>query len=93
MKLEDKIYWGRAVGGCLLGLFTTILRIDRFGSVIAILLAVAVYIISALFLRVFINSESRSLLGRKLYLTGSGTYGALWLLSWILSYNLLPAPQ
>jgi len=89
LKLEDKIYWGRAAGGCMLGLFTTILRIDRFGSVTAILIAVAVYIISALFLRVFINSETRLLLGRKLYLTGSGTYGVLWLLSWIFSYNLL----
>lgn len=89
LKLEDKIYWGRALGGCILGLLTTILRIDRFGSVVAILIAVAVYIVSAFILRVFINSETRSTLGRKLYLSGSGTYGALWLIAWVFSYNLI----
>lgn len=89
MRLEDKIYWGRALGGCVLGLLTTLLRIDRLGSIIAVFTAISVYLISALCLRAFMSTESRSTLGRKIYFTGSGTYGALWLLAWILSHNLL----
>lgn len=89
LKLEDKIYWGRAIGGCILGSLTTILRIDRFGSIAAIFIAVAIYIVSAIVLRIFIDSKTRTVLGRKLYLTGSGTYGALWLLTWIFSHNLV----
>lgn len=89
LKLEDKIYWGRAFGGCVLGLLTTVLGIDRFGSIVAIMIAVLVYLVSAILLRILMSAESRSKLGRKIYLTGSGTYGALWLLAWILSHNLL----
>ncbi|MEN2974292.1 MAG: hypothetical protein ABDH32_01790 [Candidatus Caldarchaeales archaeon] len=93
MKLEDKIYWGRAVGGCLLGLLTSILRIDRLSTLIAIFTAITVYVISSVILRILIREESRKSLGRKLYLTGSGTYGALWLITWIISYNLLQGIQ
>jgi len=89
LKVEDKIYWGRAFGGCVLGILTTILGIDRFGSIIPIIIAILVYLVSAICLRIFISAESRSMLGRKIYLTGSGTYSALWLLAWILSHNLL----
>ncbi|MEM1583181.1 MAG: hypothetical protein QXF28_00645 [Nitrososphaerota archaeon] len=86
---EDKIYWGRAIGGCILGLLTTIFRLDRFGSIVAIIIAITVYFVSTIVLRVLIDSETRATLGRKLYLTGSGTYGALWLLTWIFSHNLM----
>lgn len=89
MNIEDKLYWGRAAGGSVLGLVMTILEVERFGSVTVILLAVAAYVVSALLLRLLLVEEQRAALGRKLYLTGSGAYGALFLLTWILSYNLI----
>ncbi|MCS7126054.1 MAG: hypothetical protein NZ929_04000, partial [Aigarchaeota archaeon] len=75
--------------GCLLGFLTTILEIYKFSSIIAIFTAIFIYIISTIILKFLLKKESRIQLGRKLYLTGSGTYGALWLLTWIISYNLL----
>lgn len=92
MKLEDKLYWGRFAGGVLMGFLTEFLKLDRFGVVNAIVIAAFAYLISALIIRSLLRPETREALGRKLYFSGVGTYAALWLLTWILSFNLIERP-
>ncbi|MEM0261583.1 MAG: hypothetical protein QW655_03765 [Nitrososphaerota archaeon] len=89
LKLEDKIYWGRALGGCILGFLTEYLNLYRFGSIFAVFLAISIYIATVIILRVLLDSESITRLGRKLYLNGSGTFFALWILTWIFIHNLM----
>ena len=92
MKLEDKLYWGRFLGGILMGFLTEVLKLYRPTAVVAIIVAALAYIVSALILKAVIPVERRAELGRKLYISGAGTYAAVWLLSWILSFNLLEQP-
>lgn len=89
MKLEDKLYWGRFLGGVLMGLLTEVLKLYRPSVVAAILIAAFAYIVSAIILRAVLPEEARAELGRKLYISGAGTYALIWLLTWILSFNLL----
>ncbi len=92
MRLEDKIYWGRFLGGVVMGVLTEVFKLYRPTSIAAILIAALVYIVSAIILRSVVSEEARRTLGRRLYLSGSGTYAAIWLLTWILSFNLLSQP-
>lgn len=75
-----------------MGLLTEFLKLERFGVINVIVIAAFVYLISAIILKTVLKPEARAALGRKLYLSGAGTYGALWLLTWILCFNLLERP-
>ena len=92
VKLEDKLYWGRFLGGILMGVLTEVLKLYKQTSIIAIIIAALAYIVSAIVIRSLLSPEKRAELGRKLYLSGSGTYAAVWLLSWIMAFNLLEQP-
>jgi len=92
LRFEDKLYWSRFLGGALMGLLTEILKLYRPTIVLAIVIAALVYIASSIILRSLIPVEKRAKLGRKLYLSGAGAYAVTWLITLILSFNLLKAP-
>ena len=92
MRLEDKIYWGRFLGGVVMGILTEVLKLYRPTALAAIFAAILVYVVSAIMIRKILSEDVRRSLGRKLYLSGAGTYAAIWLLTWILVFNLLSHP-
>ncbi len=92
MRAEDKIYWGRFLGGVLMGILTEVFKLYRPTAIAAIFIAAMAYVLSAIILRRVVSEDTRRMLGRRLYLSGAGTYAAIWLLTWILSFNLLSQP-
>ena len=88
MKLEDKLYWGRFVGGIMMGFITTYLKLYEPSILVGILVVILAYVLSTLILRALLPEEKRRELGRNLYLSGAGTYAAMWLITMIMVYNL-----
>ena len=88
MKLEDKLYWGRFVGGIMMGFITTYLKLYEPSILVGILVVILAYVLSTIILRAFLPDEKRKMLGRNLYLSGAGTYAAMWLITMIMVYNL-----
>jgi len=88
LKLEDKLYWGRFVGGIIMGFITTYLKLYEPSILTGILVVILAYMLSTLILRVLLPDEKRRKLGRNLYLSGAGTYAATWLITMIMIYNL-----
>ncbi len=88
MKLEDKLYWGRFVGGMIMGFLTAYLKLYEPSILTGILIVVLAYILSSIALRAILPEEKRRRLGRNLYLSGAGTYAATWLITMIMIYNL-----
>lgn len=89
MKLEDKLYWARFLGGVVMGSLTALLRLYEPTILLGITLAIAAYIISAIILRLVLPPEQRMKLGRRLYLSGATAYVAMWIISLIIIFNLL----
>ena len=89
MKLEDKLYWARFLGGLVMGSLTALLRLYEPTILLGIALAIAVYIISAIMLGIILPQEQRMMLGRRLYLSGATAYGAMWIISLIIVFNIL----
>jgi len=89
LKLEDKLYWARFLGGVAMGSLTALLRLYEPTIFLGIALAIAVYIISAIILRIILPQEQRMMLGRRLYLSGATAYGAMWIISLIIVFNIL----
>ena len=89
LRLEDKLYWARFLGGVIMGSLTAILKLYEPTIFLGVALAVAAYIISAIILRSILPSEERSKLGRRLYLSGATAYAAMWIISLIIVFNIL----
>jgi hypothetical protein len=89
LKLEDKLYWARFFGGLMMGSLTALLRLYEPTIFLGIALAIAVYVISAIILRIILPQEQRMMLGRRLYLSGATAYGAMWIISLIIVFNIL----
>ncbi|RLG09592.1 MAG: hypothetical protein DRN68_01185 [Thaumarchaeota archaeon] len=86
--LEDKLYWGRFLGGIVMGFLTNFFKLYKPTIFLGILVAALAYIISAMILRVAMPLNVREKLGRKLYISGAGTYAVMWLITLILCFNL-----
>jgi len=86
--LEDKLYWGRFLGGIVMGFLTNFFKLYKPTIFLGILVAALAYIISAMILRVAMPLNVREKLGRKLYISGAGTYAVTWLITLILCFNL-----
>jgi uncharacterized membrane protein len=89
LKLEDKLYWARFLGGVLMGSLTALLRLYEPTIFLGIALAIAAYIVSAIILRAILSPEQRMKLGRRLYVSGATAYAAMWIISLIIVFNLL----
>lgn len=89
LKLEDKLYWARFLGGMIMGSLTAILKLYEPTIFFGAALAVAAYIISAIILRMILPSDQRAKLGRRLYLSGATAYAAMWIISLIIVFNIL----
>ena len=91
MRLEDKLYWGRFLGGIVMGFLTELFKLYKPTIFLGILVAALAYIVSAIILRVIMPADMRGELGKKLYISGAGTYAVMWLITLILCFNLLEA--
>lgn len=87
--LEDKLYWSRFLGGIIMGLLTELFKLYKPTIFLGILVAALAYIISAIILRIIMPLSVKEKLGRKLYISGAGTYAIMWLITLILCFNLL----
>ena len=85
MRLEDKLYWGRFVGGILMGFLTAVFRLYEPTIIAAILIMAAAYIISTIFLKAVLKNR----LGRELYTSGAATYVVMWLIVLVITFNVL----
>jgi len=93
LKLEDKLYWGRFLGGILMGFLTYAFRLYEPTIWIGIAVMILVYFASAVALRLVLSDEKQEELGRKLYLSGAGTYVVMWLITLVIVANVLPGFQ
>lgn len=91
MRLEDKLYWGRFLGGIVMGVLTAILKLYEPTIILGIILAITAYVLSAIILRMMLPQELRARLGRNLYLSGAAAYAAMWVISLIITFNILQA--
>ena len=91
MKLEDKLYWGRFVGGILMGFLTAVFRLYEPTILIGIALMILIYIASAIALKIVLSDEVQERLGRKLYTSGAATYAIMWLIVLVITFNFLQA--
>ena len=89
LKLEDKLYWGRFVGGIIMGMITAFFKLYQPTILVGVLIMVIAYMLSAIILRIILSAEKRSKLGRNLYLSGAAAYAASWLITLIMIYNLM----
>ena len=89
LELEDKLYWGRFVGGIIMGIITACFKLYQPTILIGISIMIIAYMVSAIALRVLLSAEKRRSLGRSLYLSGAATYAASWLITLIILYNLM----
>lgn len=89
MKPEDKLYWSKVFLGILIGFLSAFLKLHEPTSMVAILVAVLVYVVySILSPLIFIRADRSYLKTRKPYITGLATYFLVWLVSWILFHNI-----
>jgi len=91
LRLEDKLYWSRFLGGIIMGFLTELFKLYKPTVLLGILVAALAYIISAIILRAIMPLNVREKLGRKLYISGAGTYAVMWLITLILCFNLFEA--
>jgi len=85
MKAENLIYWLKAAAGLLYGYVAALLSL-RLGQPAAIIIP------SAILLYILISEASYRFLSgsrRKAYLNGAGGYAGIFLVSWIVFFNLL----
>ncbi|RLG00304.1 MAG: hypothetical protein DRN47_01805 [Candidatus Wolframiiraptor sp.] len=91
LRLEDKLYWGRFVGGILMGFLTALLRLYEPTIFVGIIIMAAVYVFSTIIIKGLLKEESRKQLGRKLYTSGAATYIVMWLIVLVITFNVLQA--
>ncbi|MEM3885417.1 MAG: hypothetical protein QXF74_05175 [Nitrososphaerota archaeon] len=90
MKPEDKLYWSKVFLGIFIGFLSAFLKLHEPTSIIAIMVAIVVYVVYSILSPFVILRAQRSYLKtRKPYITGLATYFLVWLVSWILFYNIL----
>ena len=89
MRLENKVYWARFLGGIIMGALTAVFKLYEPTIFIGILIAVLAYITSAIMLKIALPEEKRAELGRKLYTSGASAYAAMWLITLILIFNIM----
>ncbi len=91
MRLEDKLYWGRFVGGILMGFLTAFLKLYEPTIFVGIFLMALVYILSTIVIKGLMKEEFKTQLGRKLYTSGAATYVVMWLIVLVITFNVLQA--
>ena len=89
--LEDKLYWGRFLGGIVMGFLTEFFKLYEPTIFLGIFVAALAYIISAIILRMAMPLDVRKRLGKKLYISGAGTYAVMWLVTLIICFNIFEA--
>jgi len=89
--LEDKLYWGRFLGGIVMGFLTEFFKLYKPTILLGIFIAAFAYIISTIILRMAIPLDAREKLGKKLYISGAGTYAVTWLVTLIICFNIFEA--
>lgn len=87
--MEDKLYWGRFVGGILMGFLTASLKLYEPTILMGIFIMILVYVVTALIIRHLLGGESRIKLGRRLYTSGAATYVVMWLIVLVITFNVL----
>jgi len=88
---EDKLYWGRFLGGIVMGFLTEFFKLYQPTIFLGIFVAALAYIISAIILKMAMPPSVREKLGKKLYISGAGTYAVMWLVTLILCFNVFEA--
>ncbi len=89
MKLEDKLYWSKVFLGIFVGFFSAFLRLHEPTSMIAIMVAVFIYVVYSVLSPFVFRAQRDYLKTKKPYITGLAAYFLIWLVSWILFYNIL----
>ncbi|MDW8021638.1 MAG: hypothetical protein RMI78_03295 [Nitrososphaerota archaeon] len=89
LRLEDKLYWGRFVGGVLMGFLTAFLKLYEPTILVGIFIMILVYVLSTVVIRSLMKGESKARLGRKLYTSGAATYVIMWLIVLVITFNIL----
>ena len=90
MKLEDKLYWARFLAGIVMGVITAIFKLYQPTILVGVIALALVYIVSAIILKVVLSEEAKAKLGRKLYLSGAAAYVAMWLITLVFVFNVMP---
>lgn len=88
MKAEDRLYWFKFLLGILIGIASTMLKLHQPSALLAVFVAIAIYIIFSITSPLILRIPPVEVGMRKRLITGLGTYFLVWLVSWILSYNL-----
>jgi len=92
VKPEDRVYWSKFLISIVIGLLSAEISASiemRGVALLIIFLAAVVYVaVSKGLARVFLSEEARRM-RRQVYLNGLGTYIGMFLVSWILTYNVL----
>jgi len=91
LKLEDKLYWGRFVGGVLMGFLTAVFKLYEPTILIGIMVMILGYLASVIVLKMVLSDELQEKLGRKLYMSGAATYVVMWLIVLVITFNFLQA--
>ena len=72
-----------------MGFLTELFKLYEPTIFLGILVAALAYIVSAIILRAIMPADTREELGKKLYISGAGTYAVMWLITLILCFNIL----
>lgn len=89
MTPEDKLYWSKVLLGVFVGFLSAFLRLHEPTSILAIIVAVSVYVVSSVASSFVFKIPDGSLKTKKPYITGLASYFLVWLVSWILFHNIL----
>lgn len=88
MKPEDKIYWFKFFLGIIIGLISTIFKLHQPTALIAVIFAIMIYIIFSITSPMLLKISKAEVDMKKRFIVGLGTYFLVWIVSWILSYNI-----
>ncbi|MEM2909943.1 MAG: hypothetical protein QXO01_02585 [Nitrososphaerota archaeon] len=89
MTPEDRLYWSKVFLGVFIGFLSAFLRLHEPTSIVAIIVAVSVYVVYSIVSPFIFRMPTGSVKTKKLYITGLASYFLVWLLSWMLFHNLL----
>ncbi|MCL7385675.1 MAG: hypothetical protein LZ158_04875 [Thaumarchaeota archaeon] len=89
MILEDKLYWSKVFLGIFIGFLSALLRLHEPTSMVAITVAITVYVVYSIISPLIFRAQRGYLKTKKPYITGLTTYFLVWLVSWILFYNII----
>lgn len=87
---KDKLYWIKVALAFLLGLISSYFWINLPLAAFWLLIAAVSYYVLSKFSPYILRSDYGSLGGRRgIYLEGLGTYIVIFIMTWILFYNMI----